>query len=84
MGCNIALKVHFLHPHSDFFSENLGAVTEFTRIFTPWKSGTKASAVLVRWLIIAGHLEEMFNRQDIAECSPLLLLNNVHTARNIM
>nr|CAH7720188.1 unnamed protein product [Callosobruchus chinensis]CAH7723644.1 unnamed protein product [Callosobruchus chinensis]CAH7723806.1 unnamed protein product [Callosobruchus chinensis]CAH7724224.1 unnamed protein product [Callosobruchus chinensis]CAH7724230.1 unnamed protein product [Callosobruchus chinensis] len=26
MGCNISLKVHFLHSHLDFFPENLGAV----------------------------------------------------------
>nr|CAH7727961.1 unnamed protein product [Callosobruchus chinensis] len=28
MGCNIYLKVHFLHSHLDFFPENLGAVSD--------------------------------------------------------
>jgi hypothetical protein len=26
MGCNMSLKLHFLHSHLDFFPENLGAV----------------------------------------------------------
>ena len=26
-GCNMSLKVHFLHSHLDFFLENLGAVS---------------------------------------------------------
>ncbi|KAK4879102.1 hypothetical protein RN001_007248 [Aquatica leii] len=28
IGCNMSLKVHFLHSHLDFFSENLGAVSD--------------------------------------------------------
>nr|CAH7733771.1 unnamed protein product [Callosobruchus chinensis] len=28
MGCNMSLKVHFLHSHLDFFPENLGAVSD--------------------------------------------------------
>jgi hypothetical protein len=28
MGCNMYLKVHFLHSHSDFFPEYLGAVSD--------------------------------------------------------
>jgi len=52
IGCNISLKVHFLDSHLDFFPENLGAVSDdtegdFTRIFPPWKSSTKASGVPV-------------------------------------
>ena len=27
-GCNISLKIHFLHLHLDFFTENCGAVSE--------------------------------------------------------
>ncbi|GBN26612.1 hypothetical protein AVEN_90943-1 [Araneus ventricosus] len=27
-GCNMSLKVHFLHSHIDFFPENLGAYSE--------------------------------------------------------
>jgi hypothetical protein len=40
--------------------------SNFTRIFPPWKSGTKESGVPVSWLIIAGHLKETFHRQNIA------------------
>jgi hypothetical protein len=69
MGCNMSLKVHFLDSHLDFFPENLRAVSDVTRTFPPWKSGTKVPAC---WLIIAGHLEEMFHRQNIAESHPLL------------
>jgi hypothetical protein len=46
---------------------------DFTRTFPPWKSGTKSSGVPVCWLIIAGHLEETFHRQNIAENESLLL-----------
>ena len=28
LGCNMSLKVHFLHSHLDFFPENLGDVSE--------------------------------------------------------
>ena len=28
LGCNMSLKVHFLHSHLDFFPENLGAVSD--------------------------------------------------------
>jgi hypothetical protein len=28
IGCNMSLKVHFLDFHSDFFPENLGAVSD--------------------------------------------------------
>ncbi|GFX66024.1 uncharacterized protein TNCV_14451 [Trichonephila clavipes] len=28
MGCNMSIKVHFLHSHLDYFPENLGAVSE--------------------------------------------------------
>lgn len=28
LGCNMSLKVHFLHSHLDYFPENLGAVSE--------------------------------------------------------
>jgi len=28
MGCNMTLKIHFLHPHWDFFPLNLGAVSD--------------------------------------------------------
>lgn len=28
LGCNMSIKLHFLHSHIDFFPENLGAVSE--------------------------------------------------------
>ncbi|GBM04340.1 hypothetical protein AVEN_146207-1 [Araneus ventricosus] len=28
LGCSISLKVHFFYSHLDYFSENLGAVSE--------------------------------------------------------
>ena len=28
MGCNMSLKIHFLHSHLDFFPENCGAVSD--------------------------------------------------------
>ena len=28
MGCNMSLKIHFLHSHLDFFPDNFGAVSE--------------------------------------------------------
>ena len=28
VGCNMPLKVHFLHSHQDFFPENFGAILD--------------------------------------------------------
>jgi len=28
MGCNMSLKIHFLHSHWDFFPLNLGAMSD--------------------------------------------------------
>jgi hypothetical protein len=28
LGCNMSLKLHFLHPHLDYFPENLGSLSE--------------------------------------------------------
>jgi hypothetical protein len=89
MGCNMSLKLNFLDSHLDFFPENPGqwamsTESDFTRTFPPRKSGTKASAVPVCWLIIAGHLEETFYWQNIAENHPLLLFGNVYTLCSVM
>jgi hypothetical protein len=46
--------------------------SDFPSKFPLKKSSTKANGFLVFWLIIAGHLEEMFHRQNIAENHPLL------------
>jgi hypothetical protein len=53
--------------------------SDVTRTFPPCQSGTKASAVPVCWLIIAGHLEETLHRQNAAESHPLYFLGNVNT-----
>jgi hypothetical protein len=45
---------------------------DFTRKFPPWKSGIKASKVPSCWLNTAGHLEEKFHRQNVAESHQLL------------
>ncbi|GBM59799.1 hypothetical protein AVEN_14381-1 [Araneus ventricosus] len=28
MGCNMSLKIHFLHSHLEFFPENLGSASD--------------------------------------------------------
>ena len=28
LGCNMSLKIHFLHSHLDFFQQNYGAVSD--------------------------------------------------------
>ena len=28
LGCNMSVKIHFLHSHVDYFTDNLGAVNE--------------------------------------------------------
>ncbi|GBM02375.1 hypothetical protein AVEN_138479-1 [Araneus ventricosus] len=28
MGCNMSLKIHFLHSHLEFYPENLGPVSD--------------------------------------------------------
>jgi len=42
--------------------------------FCHGKAVIKASAFPVSWCIIAGHLQEMFHRENIAESEPLLLV----------
>jgi len=51
-------------------SERCGQrVSDFTMTFPMWKCSTKAIGVPECWLIIAGHLEETFHRQNITESS---------------
>ena len=47
--------------------------SDFTRKFPPRKSGTKASGVPLRRLIVAGHLEKTFHWKNAAEVHELLL-----------
>ena len=46
--------------------------SDFTRKYPTGKNGVNSREVPVRWLIIAGYLEETFHRQNIAESDPLL------------
>ena len=59
--------------------------SDFTRLFPPWKSSTKASGIPACWLIIAENLEETFHRQNVAESNSLLhfrqCVNNVLQGR---
>jgi hypothetical protein len=76
-GCNMSLKVHFLDSHLDFFPENLGIVSDehgqrCHQDISTMSKRYQASGVPVCWLITAGHLEETFHRQNIAESHPLL------------
>jgi hypothetical protein len=48
--------------------------SDFSRKFSLRKSGTKANGILVFWLTIAGHFEETFRRQNIAESDPLFVM----------
>jgi hypothetical protein len=46
LGCNMSVKVHFLHSHIEYFPENLGLlvksrVKDFTRILRRWRRGTR-------------------------------------------
>ncbi|UYV69584.1 hypothetical protein LAZ67_6004025 [Cordylochernes scorpioides] len=50
LGCNMSLKIHFLHSHLDFFPDNLGAVSDehgerFHQDYQAWRSGTKVNGV---------------------------------------
>jgi len=59
MGCSISLKIHFLDFHLDFFPDNLVAVGEeqgnvSTKIFLPWKRGTRDREVKKCLLAIVG------------------------------
>jgi hypothetical protein len=53
MGCNMSLKIHFLHSHLDFFPQNLSAVSDehgehfHQDIAVMEKNGTKGSGALL-------------------------------------
>jgi len=58
MECNMPKKVHFLDSLKTSSQKNLGqwamsTAGDFTKIFPPWKSGTKASGDThyVGWLL---------------------------------
>ncbi|GBM36253.1 hypothetical protein AVEN_71959-1 [Araneus ventricosus] len=75
MGCNMSLKIHFLHSHLEFYPENLGSVSDEhgeqfhqaisnmgTRIFSP---------------TIFGHLKWIFLK-------PSTVLGQVHKKVKVM
>ncbi|UYV74012.1 IGF2R [Cordylochernes scorpioides] len=49
LGCNMSLKIHFLHSHLDLFPDNLGAVSDEhgERFHQAWRSGTKVNSVIL-------------------------------------
>jgi len=64
MGCNTSLKIHFLVSHLDFFSDNLGPVSDehgkrLHQQISTMEKGTNASGVQVPFLSIAGSLCEI-------------------------
>jgi hypothetical protein len=67
VGCNMSLKIHFLHSHLDFFLQNLGSVSDelesvFTKALLLWKNGTKGCGALTCSQITAGVLSGMWLR----------------------
>ena len=51
-GCNMSLKVHFLHSHVNYFPENLGRTVKnrvkgFTRTSRTQREGTKEDGTLI-------------------------------------
>ncbi|GFX87926.1 uncharacterized protein TNCV_4373911 [Trichonephila clavipes] len=70
LGCNMSLKIHFLHSHLDFFPENLGAVSDehgnaFLRGFQRKKRDIEGNGMLICWLIIAGPSRGILHRRNI-------------------
>lgn len=76
MGCNMSLQSHFLDSHLDFFPTNCGAQTVvqlvtntvkgFTKIFQPWKNGTRANGVQQCLHTIDEHWQEMSLQHSIS------------------
>ena len=72
MGCNISLKVHFLHSHLDFFPEilepfwmNTGDVSIKTSFSS--RGNFQESGMQACWQITAGHWYEKPLLQDTKE-----------------
>ncbi|KAK4872941.1 hypothetical protein RN001_014970 [Aquatica leii] len=59
IGCNMSLKVHFLHSHLDFFPENLGAVSDehgngSIKTSLSWRRNFQGSGMQACWRSTAG------------------------------
>src|SRR5215471_9595068 len=50
LGCNMSLKLHFLHSHLSFFPENgdvsVNMVSAFTTVLPDWRTDTRESGAL--------------------------------------
>jgi len=70
LGCNMSLKLHFLHSHVGFFSENIAAVSKENctegsiRIFPKSQRDTVENRVPICWLHTAGVL---YGRHQMAK-----------------
>jgi hypothetical protein len=80
MGCNMSLKIHFLHSHLDFLTQNLGAASDghgqhFHQDIAVMENGTKGSGgALTCCQITAGVLSGMCLR---------LIRNGSHRLKNL-
>ena len=59
LGCNMSLKLHFLHSHLHYFPENVGALREekgerFHEDIKEWKEGSKVDGTSHCWLTTFG------------------------------
>jgi hypothetical protein len=64
IGCNMSLKIHMLHSHLDFFSNNCGMFSDehgelFIRKLQRWRNVIRESGPLPCWLTTVGHSSEM-------------------------
>ncbi|UYV73369.1 hypothetical protein LAZ67_10002875 [Cordylochernes scorpioides] len=67
LGCNMSLKIHFLHSHLDFFPDNLGAVSdEHGEAYQAWRSGTKVNGVPLCLPTTAGHSRGIYHKQMLS------------------
>ena len=66
LGCNMSLKIHFLHSYLDFFPENLGDVSN-DHIFQKWKKDTEEKGVRICLQTIVRHSKERLTLNVIRE-----------------
>ena len=70
LGCNMSLKVHFLHSHMDFFYKRLSDVSDehgerFHQDIAVIEKRYKGSGCKVCWLITAGSSHVIILRNSI-------------------
>src|SRR6218665_347710 len=64
LGSNMSLKIHFLHSHLDFFSDNCGMVSHehdecFVNITKLWNKDTMESPLQCWLTTTAGHSRDV-------------------------